>query len=134
MVNIGKNYLEAKILTAAPEQLVVIMYEEAIKALQIAKREIESNNFAKANQQLYKAQLIIGELMSALNHDYKEIAENLLGLYSNIYDQIVQANVSKDINRIDSLVKLLSSFLDAWREAARKFAIETQSSNKALTY
>lgn len=133
-MDIGNNYLEAKILTAAPEQLVVIMYEEAIKSLQISKREIESNNFAKANQQLYKAQLIIGELMSALDPEYKEITENLLGLYSNVYDQIVQANVNKDINKIDSLVKLLSSFLAAWREAARKCAIETQSSNRALTY
>lgn len=133
-MNIGKNYLETRILTAAPEQLVVIMYEEAIKSLQIAKRQIESNNFAKANQQLYKAQLIIGELMSALNPEYKEITENLLGLYSNVYDQIVQANVNKDINKIDSLVKLLSSFLAAWREAAKKCAIETQSSNRALSY
>lgn len=133
-MNIGQSYLETKILTASPEQLVVIMYEEAIKALQIARREIESNNFDTANQQLYKAQLIIGELMGSLDFEYKEMAESLLNLYRAVYDEIVQANIKKDINKINDLIRLLSSFLETWREAAKKFAIEVQSKKQALTY
>lgn len=133
-MNIGQNYLETKIMTASPEQLVVIMYEEAIKALQLARNEIEAKDFAKANHQLYKAQLIIGELMSALNFDYKEIADNLFNVYSHVYDQIVQANMKKDIMSISALIKLLTALLEPWREAAKKVAIEMQSNKKALTY
>lgn len=133
-MNVTKNYLETKILTASPEQLIVIMYEEAIKALLIAGKAIEQSDDKKANEQIYRAQLIIGELMASLNFNCEELSNNLLAIYANVFKQIAKASINKDIELIDSIIKLLTSLSGAWREAAKKFAIDTQYSNKALTY
>lgn len=133
-MNATKNYLEAKILTASPEQLIVIMYEEAIKALLIASKAIEQKDTNKANEQIYKAQLIISELMASLNFNCRELSDNLLAIYTSVFKQIAKANINKDVKLIDNIIKLLTSLSGAWREAAKKFAIDTQASNRALTY
>lgn len=125
------NYLETRILTASPEQLVVIMYEEAVGSLIKAKKAMENNDFETANKQLSRAQNIVAELMSSLDFTYEDIANNLFTIYRHIYNQIVKANAKKDKELVSDIEKLLSLFAAAWKEAAKRVTTELLSQVKS---
>ena len=81
-MNQAAIYQRAKVTTAPRGQLVVLLYEGAIKALTQALAEMEAGRYLEKGQRLNKAIDIISELRNSL--DLKvggEIAMNLDRLY-----------------------------------------------------
>lgn len=127
-----KNYTNSNILTASPEKLVILVYEGAIRFLNKAADSIKSKDFEKAFENLYKSQLIIGELMSSLDMEYGNVSHNLFAIYSYCYDGIVEANTKKDIRIINNIKSLLTEFLEVWNEAYKKVSVQQNNKYKRL--
>lgn len=112
----AKIYKRTQIETASPKQLVVLLYEGAIKFIRLGELAIEKQDTTKANTNILKAQDIVTELMVSLNHQNGEnaIASDLQAMYSYILNQLIQANLKKDSNILMETRTLLSELRDAW--------------------
>lgn len=111
-------YKKATVETVAPEKLLIMLYDGAIKNLDSACRKITEKDIPGAHSQIVKAQNIILELMSTLKMEY-EISKQLLPLYEFYYKQLVQANVKKDTALLQQVKGYLVELRTAWDEAAK---------------
>lgn len=111
-----RNYREVEIGTASGLKLVVMLYAGAIKFLNIAKQGILNKQLDVANNHIIKAQDIVSELMSSLNFDAGDIAQNLYSLYIYMNKRLLEANIQKNANIIDEIIRLLNTLKTAWEE------------------
>jgi len=116
-----KAYKETNIRTASQGKLIVMLYEEAIRQLDLAIQELENKTrkLDIVHNSIVKAQDIVTELMVSLDFEKGgEIAKNLLGLYLFFNRQLMEANVRKDSAMLRDVRKLLQELKDAWAQIA----------------
>lgn len=123
------KYKQVQVETNNPVQLVVMMYEGAIKALRRAEILIEQKDYAGKGRELMKAHDIVFELLSSLDRERGgDIAQNLEGLYVWMIRQILEANISLETSVIDDVIENLETLNEAWKEIAQQ-----QKAKKAPT-
>lgn len=113
-------YKKTQVSTASQGDLLVMLFEGAIRFSNQAIEAINESNFSVANEKLLRVQDIMTELTSSLKLDTGEIANNLSQIYSYINQLLVQANIKKDISLIEQAIGLLTELCDTWREAVTK--------------
>lgn len=120
------HYRKSSVSGATPLQLVIMLYDGALRFLKQAQRAIQQDDLYHKNENLTKAQRIVAELLSCLDMEKGgEIAKNLFALYSYVYDQMVQANLNDDLEAIERSVKVLSDLRTSWVQ------LEEQAKSKA---
>ncbi|MFC6465695.1 flagellar export chaperone FliS [Marinilactibacillus sp. GCM10026970] len=114
--NASNVYKTNQIQTASPKQLVVLLYEGAIKNIRLAELALENKDNEKINRHLIKAQDIVAELLNSLNHQGGEnhIASELETLYEYLLNELLQANLKKDSEKMSGARSILSELLEAW--------------------
>lgn len=116
----AEQYKKNQIETASPEEILIMLYEGAIRFLLVAKKANDEKNIEKCHKNIVKAQHIIQEFMASLDMDIGgEMAANLLRLYEYLNYQLVQANIKKDMALIDEVLDHLRSLKATWEEAIR---------------
>jgi flagellar protein FliS len=114
-VNGHDRYLETAVETASPARLIVMLYDGAIRFINEAAYAMQQRDYETQNAKLQRAQKILAELISSLDFDKGgEIAENLFRLYTYMYNQLVEANINDDRERLEHVVHLLSELRKAW--------------------
>ena len=113
-----KQYKQNTVFTATPEELTLMLYDGAIKFMNIGRYNIENKNIEKAHESLIRAEDIIIELKSSLNNDY-EISNNLGKLYDFIMDKLIEANINKTTKPIEEALEIIMELRDTWKEAMK---------------
>jgi len=120
-------YREIRVKTASPGQLVVMLYDEAVKQCDIAAEYLRDDmrknpqHIERVNVALGKVQDIVTELMASLDFDAGgEIARSLFALYVWFNREILDANLTKDPNKVTVVRDQLSELRGAWAEASTK--------------
>jgi flagellar protein FliS len=125
--NASLTYKETKIKTASQGQLIIMLYEEAIKQLSMAIEMLELKNanqkihdkIEKINKAVMKAEEIITELMVSLDFDQGgDIAKNLFSLYSWFNKELLEASISQDVKRIKAVKNMFVELHDSWKKIA----------------
>lgn len=111
-------YQRQKILTATPAELTLMLYDGAIKFLNMAIMAIEKKDYEKAHNNIMKTQRIIDEFRSTLNFKYPVAAE-FEKVYEYISRRLVWANVKKDIEIIEECLGHLRGMRDTWKEVMK---------------
>ncbi|KNZ70115.1 flagellar protein FliS [Thermincola ferriacetica] len=119
-VNPYSQYKQISVQTASPEQLVVMLYDGAIKFLHQAREAVFRKNMEDANKYIGKTQDIINELMVSLDLSVGEIAFNLRNIYDYWNRRLVQANIKKDPDIITEVLGQVQELREVWAEAAVK--------------
>ena len=123
MSQAAQTYEENSISTQDKGKLVVMLYEGAIKYLQVARRELEDGDYASKGTYIGKAQDIISELNSSLDMEVGgDLARDLRSLYNFIYGHLSAANIERDVDKIDDCIRLLRQLHGAWEKAAQQTA------------
>lgn len=113
-----KQYKTHEIQTSSPEEILILLYDGAIRFLRIAKKGIEEKNIEKAHNNLIKAQRIVSEFMLSLDMDVGgDVAKNLYSLYDYLHFRLVEANLKKDPAMVDEVLEHLRSLKKTWEEA-----------------
>lgn len=120
-------YRETRIRTAGPGQLVVMLYEEAVKQCDRAVDFLDTDlkrkpaNIEKVNQAICKVQDIVTELMASLDFEAGgDIARDLFSLYVYFNRELTEANIAKDIGRVKAVRAMIADLASAWSVAAVK--------------
>ncbi|MCE2827612.1 MAG: flagellar export chaperone FliS [Verrucomicrobium sp.] len=119
--NPWQSYRQVATKTAPPGQLVLMLFDGALRFLDRAMVGFDlddplDSNLA-INNNILKAQEIIRELNMSLNLDKGgEFAVTMRRLY-NYYDlQLSQSNLRKDAEGVKLVIRLLTVIRDAWAE------------------
>ena len=111
-------YANNKINTASPAELTLMLYEGAIKFCNIAIVAIENNDFQKAHDNIMKVEHIIEEFQASLNHKYAT-AKDFDEVYSYLMKRLIQANIKKDKDILEEVLKHLRTLRDTWKEVMK---------------
>jgi len=134
--NASSTYKETKVTTASQGQLIIMLYDEAVKQLTKAAELLELNNKQKKDpgkieqisKAVMKAEEIITELMVSLDFEQGgEISKNLFALYTWFNRELLEANIAQDIKRIKSVKDMLSELRNTWSEIAGKYTADTSN-------
>ena len=89
-------YLESRVLSADPVELVVMLYQAAIGAVQEARRHLADGKIAERSKAISRACDIVLELQSALDKERGvEIAARLGALYAYMLRGLLEANLQQ---------------------------------------
>ncbi len=130
--NEAHRYLEVKIKTARPTELIVILYDGAIAQLQKAQEHFTAHDISGRVSCLNRAIAILTELQANLNFEAGgEIAVSLDKLYHYLKDRIFQANVRQDPTPLIEVARLLSELRGSWASVAQAETRKAQSAGTA---
>ncbi|MEO5369281.1 MAG: flagellar export chaperone FliS [Magnetococcus sp. DMHC-1] len=116
-----QSYKTSRATTASREDLLIMLYEGAIRFLELAIVEKEAKNLAEHKLNLRKGLAIISELQSTLDFQKGgEVAIKLFELYGFMLDYLTQANLTQDVSYIREVINQLSTLLDGWRVAIKQ--------------
>lgn len=117
MSNPARAYLTTQVETTTQGELLLMLYEAAIKFLKRAKIEIEKKDYAQKGIYISKAMAVISELAESLNKEKGgEITENLHSLYLFCNLHLAQANIRMDTGKVDEVIKILDGIRSAYAQ------------------
>jgi flagellar protein FliS len=114
-----RSYKQVATKTAAPGQLVLMLFDGAIRFLDRALTGFAMDDPAEANStisnNILRAQDIVYELNVSLNLELGgELASTLRALYHFMDGQLTQSNLRKERQGIDDVLKRLTVLREAW--------------------
>ncbi|MDR1306229.1 MAG: flagellar export chaperone FliS [Treponema sp.] len=129
-------YRETRVKTASQGQLVIMLYDEAVKqldrslellALDSAEKK-DPGRIEKISKAVLKAQEIFTELMASLDFERGgEIAKNLFSLYTWFNQELLESNLRQDLRRITIVRNMVYELRGAWVQIAAKNPSETMN-------
>lgn len=111
-----QQYLKVQVETASPGELTLLLYQEMVKSLLLAKQLFSQNQFEAMNTPLHKVRAIFSELIITLNHEY-EIARNLHQLYEFYSQHVAKFIINKDELLLDDTLEFAKGLLETWKVA-----------------
>lgn len=119
LVNQGyAAYANNKIMTASPAELTLMLYEGAIKFCNIAISAVEQKDIGKAHENIMKTEHIIEEFQATLDHKYP-VAKDFDEVYTYLLGRLIEANIKKDKEILEEVLKHLRTMRDTWKEVMR---------------
>jgi flagellar protein FliS len=103
-------------MSASKEELVLMLYDGAIKFINQGILAIQAKDYTKSNKLIQKAQAIILEFRATLNMDYP-VAHSMDQLYIYMHERLIEANMKKDEAILTEVRELTREFRDTWKEA-----------------
>lgn len=114
------QYRRVQTETGSGADLVLLLYQGCVRFLNRAQMAIEGKNVEGAHNALIRAQDILRELQSTLNYDAGgALATSLEGIYGYCLLRLVEANMSKTIEPVIEVKRLIGELASAWEEAMR---------------
>lgn len=118
---ITQEYQKHNVNGASPVQLIVMLYDGALRLMEQGRHAMSHGDLQRQNQCLQKAQRIIVELMSTLDMERGgEIAKNLFALYGYVLNELVSANVEDQPEPIERSIKVISELREGWAQIERQ--------------
>jgi len=112
------QYLRNQILCASPEQILIMLYDGAIRFTRQAILGAEENNLETMTYGIRRAMAIITEFSNTLNHEIGgAIADNLDAIYSFMVRELTLANLHRDAEKLRVVENLLVGLRATWAEA-----------------
>ena len=118
MYNPYQKYKEQSLTTLTPAELVIKLFDEAIKQVKLSVININDKNLEEANKNIIKTEDIINALKFNLDDKY-EISKDLEKMYDCIYDCLVDANIKKDVEALNGICDIITDFRDTFQQASK---------------
>ncbi len=114
-----ESYKKQSVMTMTPGDMLLMLYDEAIKECTVAKIALEKKNYSEVNRAMQKVQRILVHLKDTLDFKY-EISNNLAALYDYFIRQTTTANIKKDGAPLDEIIPMLQELRDTYSEADKR--------------
>jgi flagellar protein FliS len=119
----ANQYKQTSIKTANRGQILIMLYEAAIKNLKKAISAIDKKDLQEKGLTIGKAHDIVIELLNTLDFDAGgNIARDLERLYNYMIEQLVKANIENNKEPLIAIQNIMENLLGAWREAVAQVA------------
>ncbi len=128
-------YKKTSVETASKEQILLMLYQAAIKNCKKAMDAIDDKNIAKKGEYIGKLQDIIVELSNSLDFEVGgDVATELNSLYDYIMYATTQANMKIEKEPLVGVLKVLNTLYDGWTEAVKSLKVQQADPNKKAVH
>jgi len=115
--NLAYNeYTQNNISIESKERLIEMLYEGILRFNYQAKKAIMKKNHEKKSYWINRSVDIFIELINSLDLVQGNVGEYLNGLYLYQIKLLTSANIENDIEKIETVNKVIKGLLEAWRE------------------
>ena len=135
--NPWKSYRQIATQTASPGQLVLMLYEGALRSLQRSLPGFDCDDPGESitcvHNNLHHAQEIIRELNQALNMERGgECAATLRRLYDYFERRLLESNLKKNRSGVEEVIRHLTVLRDAWAAMLATCATDSPVEERSL--
>jgi flagellar protein FliS len=118
------TYRRTAVQSSSPVQLVVMLYDGALRFCGEARDAILRRDVAAKGKALSKAIAIVGELQGTLDLERGgDVAVSLHQLYSFLTDRLMAASFSQSVEPLDQAVRVLTNLRDGWAGVDEQAAV-----------
>lgn len=125
LAQLAKSYKSVAVTTATPGQLVLMLFDGALRFMAAAENGFNLEDFSRRNETIHnnivKSQNILRELQCSLDMNVGgEFPQRMFALYDFMIAQLHEANMKKEPAPIATVARLLGDIRDAWAEMLEK--------------
>lgn len=136
------QYLATTVNSASPEQLMLMLYDGAIRFISLGIQAIDNGLVDKRAYYINKTSAIVSEFAATLDHNQNaKLAEDLDALYCYMLNRLLEANLKNDTAPLIEVKGMLSDLRTTWAQAIelnkkelREAAGESAPANGTTTY
>lgn len=114
----SQAYRESSVMTASPEQLVVMLYDGAVRFLRQAQAAMNEQAWPTAFERMTRGEAIVDELLATLNPQAGELTERLQAIYLFSKRCLIEARLQRSDEKVGHVIALLLELRDAWATLA----------------
>ena|SRR5690348_11647205 len=107
------GYIAERVLTASPLELIRMLYEGALSAVDLAIETLHTNDAMARGKAITKAIDILSELRASM-HEGPEFTVTIAELYAYMQDRLVEAHARKSEERLREVSRLLKCLYEGW--------------------
>lgn len=116
MLNPYEQYKKTSVNTMTKGELLLLLFDEAIKKLNFSKILMENNDFEQADINLAKCRKIFNHLIVSLDDRY-DLSKELTEMYLFFNGEIIKASSTKNTKNIDDILPMIKDLRSTWEEA-----------------
>lgn len=116
MINPFEQYKKTSVNTMTKGELLILLFDEAIKKLNQSRILMEHEDFENANVNLEKTRRIFNHLIVTLDDKY-ELSKELADMYMFFNSQIIKASSMKSTKYTDDILPIIKDLRNTWAEA-----------------
>ena len=111
-----REYLESRILTAQPAELIEMLYQVAIKNLKLAVTHLKADDAMTRSAEVTRAQEAVNELMAALDHSVgAPFTQTLAALYAYVQQEILKGHTGRSEEAFRRAMGILATLEEGWK-------------------
>ena len=115
------EYLETQVMTATPHQLHLMVIDGAIRYATQAEEALQENDFETSHFALNRSREFVTELIGGLDQERSdEIVNQLKSLFMFVYQNLVNADMKRDVSKARDALKILKMHRETWMELGEK--------------
>lgn len=116
-----RDYLESRILTAHPVEIVEMLYQVAIDSLHLAIAELKAGDRFARSAAVTRAQEAVHELSVSLDHSVNApFTQTLAGLYAYVLKQIMMGHSRESERDFQDALSILTTLSGTWAEVKQR--------------
>lgn len=113
----ARRYSEAQVTVVDRKRLLLLVLEGGQRFLTKTRDALAAGDLVGFAENLRKAQGIITELLSTLDHEAGgQIARDLARLYDFMLFHLTEANVKRSVRHVEDVQRVFATIADAFRE------------------
>jgi len=113
----ANDYKTARVMTASPIGLILMMYEQFLELIPDIKRSIARGSAAAMEPDAERAQAIVEELLNSLDFDV-DMSKDLGAIYVYVRNKILEANIMFSADIWDHIETIMRSLYNGFKTAA----------------
>ncbi|MEN0110897.1 MAG: flagellar export chaperone FliS [Planctomycetota bacterium] len=129
----SREYLEAKVQTANPAQLHLMLLDGALKFGREAEKGVLRGEEHAFQPPLMRTMDIVEELLASVRHSTDEINEKLAQLYTFVYARLTSVYVNGDRDLMGEALRVLEFQRETWRQAVEHALADEKPAAGATT-
>lgn len=116
-MNAASEYLQARVLTASPQELHLMVVDGAIRHAAQARDALQANDYETSHFALNRARAFVMELLAGLDEDKAaDVVRQLRRLFGFVYRRLNEADLQHDAGRVCDALRILDMHRDTWCE------------------
>ena len=122
-MNAAQEYLAARVLTARPESLHLLVVDGALRQAARAEAALEAGDRRAAQAALEEARKFVAELIGGLdNTAAPEVVANMAAIFTFAYRRLVEAGLYGSAGKVRDAIKVLRMHRETWSELLAQVA------------
>jgi len=114
------QYLAAKVLTAPPHRLHLMLIEGAIRYGRQAEAALRRGDRAAASEPLMRLIDVVGEMLAGVRESKTQLNQQIADFYLFLFRSVADAKVNDSVEKLSEALKLLEFERQTWQQVCDK--------------